>query len=191
MGFDIESISSLEDSTLTQDLLPFVSNKRPTRAQRRSLRRPPLSTNCIVYFAPSPQGPLNIRSIAGGPHALYDFLTKEPLPLATLTTPVETLLRPTPITRSSSPQAPTRTKRKAAAHHTSPQKGGRNGRQPSSSSPRPTRRPHDESLKIILEEGDPYRESIPRQDPYTSMVPPTSPWNRLGRDMIGVHTPTG
>ena len=42
-----------------------------------------------------------------------------------------------------------------------------------------------------MEEGDPDRDSIPRQGPYTSLVPPTSPWNRMGRDMIGVHTPTG
>ncbi len=54
MGFDIESITSIDDSTLSQDVLPFVATKRPTRAQRRSLRRPPLSTNCIVQFAPSP-----------------------------------------------------------------------------------------------------------------------------------------
>ena len=26
---------------------------------------------------------------------------------------------------------------------------------------------------------------------YASIVPPTSPWNVLGRDMIGVHTPFG
>jgi hypothetical protein len=117
MGFDIESISSLEDSTLSRDLLPFVATKRPTRAHRRSLRRAPLSTNCIVQFTPSPQGPLYIRSIAGCPQALDDFLIKEPPPLATLTTPVETLLRPTPIKRSSSAQAPTRTNRKAAAPH--------------------------------------------------------------------------
>ncbi len=34
-------------------------------------------------------------------------------------------------------------------------------------------------------------DSIPREGPYASLVPPTSPWNRLGRDMIGVHTPSG
>ncbi len=120
MGFDIKSISSLEDSTISQDLLPFVATKRPTRAQRRSLRRPPLSTSCIVHLAPPPQEPLRIRSIVGGPQALDDFLAKKPLPLATLTTPVETLPRPTPNTRNSSAQAPTLTKRKVAAPHTTP-----------------------------------------------------------------------
>jgi len=33
MGFDIVSIASLEKSTLSQDLLPFIATKRPTRAQ--------------------------------------------------------------------------------------------------------------------------------------------------------------
>jgi len=32
---------------------------------------------------------------------------------------------------------------------------------------------------------------IPRSGPYASLVPPTSPWNRMGRDTIGVHTPSG
>jgi hypothetical protein len=105
LGFDIVSISSLENSTLSQDLLPFVATKRPTRAQRRSLRRSPLSTNCIVQVAPSPQVPLHIRSIAGGPQALDDFFTKEHLPLSTLLTPIETSSRPTLIRRSSSAQS--------------------------------------------------------------------------------------
>jgi hypothetical protein len=114
-GFDIVSISSLENPTLSQDLLPFVATKRPTRAHRRSLRRPPLSTKCMVQFAPSPQGPLHIRSITGGPQALDDFLAKEHLPLSPLHPPVETSSRLTPIRRSSSAQAPTRTKRRGAA----------------------------------------------------------------------------
>ena len=42
-----------------------------------------------------------------------------------------------------------------------------------------------------MEEGDPDRDSVPRQDPYVSLVPPTSSWNHLGKAMIGVHTPTG
>jgi hypothetical protein len=42
-----------------------------------------------------------------------------------------------------------------------------------------------------MEEGDPDRDSIPREEPYASLVPPTSPWNRLERDIIGVHTPSG
>ncbi len=84
LGFDIESISSLENPTLSKYLLPFVATKRSTRAQRYGLRRPPLSTKCVVQFVPSPQGPLHIRSISGGPQALDDFLTTEPLPPSTL-----------------------------------------------------------------------------------------------------------
>jgi hypothetical protein len=123
LGFDIESITSLDDSTRSQDLLPFVAKKRPTKAQRRSLRRPPLSTNCIVQFAPSPQGPLHIRSIAGGAHALEEFLTGETLSLSPLNNLVETTLRSTPIRRSSSAQAPTRTRRNVTALPTSPLQG--------------------------------------------------------------------
>ena len=33
-------------------------------------------------------------------------------------------------------------------------------------------------------------DSIPGEGPYASLVPPTSPSNRLCRDMIGVHTPS-
>ena len=38
---------------------------------------------------------------------------------------------------------------------------------------------------------DPDRDSLPKSRPYAFLVPPTSPWNRLGRDMIGVHTHFG
>jgi hypothetical protein len=77
LGFDIVSITSLEDTVPTKDLQSFVTDKHPTsRAQRRAHRRPPLTTNCILQFAPSPQGPLHIRSIAGGPHALDAFLER-------------------------------------------------------------------------------------------------------------------
>jgi len=34
-------------------------------------------------------------------------------------------------------------------------------------------------------------DSIPREEPYASLVPPTSPRNIMDRDMIGVHTPSG
>ena len=54
LGFDIESITRLESPIFSQDLLPFVATKRPTKEHRRSLRRPPLSTNCVVEFAPPP-----------------------------------------------------------------------------------------------------------------------------------------
>ena len=120
LGFDIESISSLDDSTPSQAILPFVATKRATKAQRRSLRRPPLSTICIVQFAQPPQGPLHIRPIAGGTQALDEFLAKKHLPSSTIATPVETLPRPTPFRRSSSAQAPTRTNRKASAPPTNP-----------------------------------------------------------------------
>jgi hypothetical protein len=42
-----------------------------------------------------------------------------------------------------------------------------------------------------MEEGDPDRDSLPRQGPYASLVPPGSPWNTTGKHMIGIHTPTG
>jgi hypothetical protein len=34
-----------------------------------------------------------------------------------------------------------------------------------------------------MEDGDPDRDSIPREGPYASLVPPASPWNTLGTDM--------
>ena len=48
LGFDIESITSLETTVSSQDLLLFVATKRPTKIHRRSRRRIPLSTNCVV-----------------------------------------------------------------------------------------------------------------------------------------------
>jgi hypothetical protein len=48
LEFDIESITMLESTVPSQDLLPFVAIKRPTKELRRSLRRPPLSTSCVV-----------------------------------------------------------------------------------------------------------------------------------------------
>ena len=39
LGFDIESITSLDDTVPTQNLLPFVASKRPACAKRRDLRR--------------------------------------------------------------------------------------------------------------------------------------------------------
>jgi hypothetical protein len=122
LGFDIISITSLEATVPIQDLLPFVAIKRPTRALRRAQRRPPLTTPCVVHFAPSPQGPLHIRSISGGPHALDTFLGREPLPPPALSTMVGTPSRSTPIKRSSSAQAPTRTKLNSAALPRTPAK---------------------------------------------------------------------
>ena len=34
-------------------------------------------------------------------------------------------------------------------------------------------------------------DSLPKSGPYASLVPPISPWNRLGRELIGVHSPSG
>jgi hypothetical protein len=45
LGFEIVSIASLENTVPTQDLLPFVADKRPTREHRRAHRRPPLTTS--------------------------------------------------------------------------------------------------------------------------------------------------
>ena len=114
------SISSQENGIPSQDLLKFVTAKRPIRTQRQDYRRPPLNTHCAVQFAPSPQGPLHIRSMAGGPQALDTFLEMElPLP-PTLPIRVDTLAHSTPIKRSSSAQALTRAKLRAAAPHCIP-----------------------------------------------------------------------
>jgi hypothetical protein len=105
LGFDIVSITSLENSVPTQDLLPFVAAKRPTKEQRRAYRRPPLNTTCVMQVAPSPQGPLHIRSIAGGSQALDTFLEREPIPPPALPTSIGSPSRSTLIKRISSAQA--------------------------------------------------------------------------------------
>ncbi len=190
LGFDIVSITSLESTISSRDLLPFVATKRPNREQRRSLRRPPFSTSCIVQFAPSPKGPLHSHSISGGSQAFDDFLERETLSLPALPTPVGTSSRSTPIKRSSSPQAPTRAKLRAAAPPTSSHRGNRNGGNLPSSPTHLTRRSHSDLLQIILEEGNPDRDSIPKSCPYASLVPPTSPWNRMGR-VLCIHSDDG
>jgi len=174
MGFDIISITNLESTVPSQDLFPFVATKCPTREHRRSPRRPLISTSCIVKFAPSPQGPLHIHSIAGGPQALDDFLEREPLSPSALPTPVGTSSRHTPIKRSSSAQAPTRAKLRASTPPASPPRGSEMAGTPPSSLTCPTRSPHNYLLQIIQEEGAPDRDSIPGSDPYTSLVPSTS-----------------
>ena len=60
-----------------------------------------------------------------------------------------------------------------------------------SSPPRPTRRAHSNLLHIVMEEGDPDRDSLPRAGPYASSVPPSAPCNNMGKNMIGIHTPSG
>ena len=134
----------------------------------------------------SPQGPLHIRSVAWGTHALDNFLAREPSsPPASVGNP----LRSIPIKRSSSAQAGTRTKQRAAAPPSLP-RGGRNCGHPPFLPIRPTRHAHSDLLQIILEEGDPSRDSLPISCPYVTLVSPTSPWSRMGRNMIGVYTPS-
>jgi hypothetical protein len=94
LGFDIVSITSLVDRVPSHTLQPFVTAKRLDRAQQRALRRPPLTTLCIVQFAPSPEGPLHVRSIADGARTLYAFLAKEALSVTALVTPAEQEIRP-------------------------------------------------------------------------------------------------
>ena len=54
LGFDITSITSLDDTVPSQVLQLFIASKRLTREQRHANRQPPLITNCIVQFALSP-----------------------------------------------------------------------------------------------------------------------------------------
>ena len=93
--------------------------------------------------------------------------------------------RSTSIKRSSSAQAKTRAKMRATNPSPSPRGGDLRGRTPPSSLARPARRVHSDRLRIITEEADPDRDSLPRPMTYTSLVPPTSPWNKMGRNMIG------
>jgi hypothetical protein len=34
-------------------------------------------------------------------------------------------------------------------------------------------------------------DSLPKSGPYASLIPPTSPWNKMGRDMIRIYTLAG
>ena len=140
-----------------------------------------------MQFVPSPHGPTHIRTIWGGEAALDAFLlaeTRPPAPTSGQNEPPG----PTPTTRSPRMHAPARTKRRAPTPPPHPPAYQRN---PPSSPARPPRRSHTYMLQIITQEGDPDRDSIPREGPYVSLVPTTSPWNTLGTDMIGVHNPSG
>ncbi len=55
MGFNIVSITNLDDGVPTEDLQPFVSVKRLTTQQRRKYKQPPPATRCLLQFAPSPK----------------------------------------------------------------------------------------------------------------------------------------
>ena len=93
--------------------------------------------------------------------------------------------RSPPINRSSSAQAPTRIKR--GAPPPPPGRGANREQTPPASLAHQPRRPYNDILHIVTVMGDPDRGSIPRLGPYTSLVPPTSPWNNHGKCMIGVR----
>jgi hypothetical protein len=48
LGFDITSITNMEDVVPSHAFQPFVSTRRLNWEQRRTLRKPPLSTPCLV-----------------------------------------------------------------------------------------------------------------------------------------------
>ena len=154
-------------------------------------KTPPLTTTCLVQFAPSPQGTAHIRSIKGGSLALDTFLASEPSPPPGRTDKTPANARPTHIKRSSAATAPPRPRKRSATQPPSPLRAPQARRPPPSSPARPSRRAQTDLLRIIKEEGDPDRDSIPRAGPYASLVPPSSPWNNTARDMIGLHTPSG
>ena len=134
-----------------------------------------------MQFAPSPQGPLHIRSIAGRVQALDALLAKEALATRAPATPTEIEVRSTTIKRSSSAQAPTRTKIYAHSSPPPPPNGVPRDHTPPASLAHQPRRPHNYLLQIVTDEGDPDRDSIPRLGPYTSLVSPTSPWSSHGK----------
>jgi hypothetical protein len=150
-------------------------------------RPPPPALDLTLHCA--------VRTLSEGPsphpaQAIDTFLAKEELPVNVPLTPAEIKPSLTLIKRSSSAQAPTRTKRYA---HSSPlplPTGVPRDHTPPTSLARQPRRPHNDLLLIITVGGDPGRDSIPRLGPYTSLVPPTSPWNTHGKYMNGVHTHT-
>jgi hypothetical protein len=113
-----------------------------------------------VLFSPQPQGPANIRTIRGGEAALDAFLR------------TETTRPPTPTTGQSEPTGHTPTTRGQRVK-TSPRNGKRSSTPPPqpptqwhnhpSLPARPPRRVHTDLLQIIMEEGDPDRDSVPRE----------------------------
>jgi len=88
MGFNIISIASLDEKVPSTELQPFASVKRLATQQRRKYKTPPLDTNCIVQFAPFPQGTAHIRSIVGEHLALDTFLATDPPPGPTRVDPL-------------------------------------------------------------------------------------------------------
>ena len=160
LGFDILSITYLEENIPSHSLQPFVSEKRLNKVQRRTLRRPSLITRCTVQYAPSLQGPRHIHSIAGVAQALDSFLVIEMLSLSSTDTSAKVEPRPSHIKRSSLAQAPTRTKR--GKHPYSPERGETTEHTPPASPAPHPRRPHIDLLHMVTVEGYPDRGSIPR-----------------------------
>ncbi len=128
LGFDITSITCLDEAAPSPDLQSFVTEKRRTREHRRRHKRPPLITNCMVRFAPSPQGLTRIRSIKSGTLALETFLANEPQPPSALHALANTSARSTPIKWSLSAQAPIRVKMHATTPTPSTPRGAHRGR---------------------------------------------------------------
>jgi hypothetical protein len=191
LGFNIVSITSLDDEVPSSNFQPYVSVKHITTQQRRKYKTPPLTTNYMVQFSPSPQETAHIRSFEDGNLALDTFLAKEPQPQPALPCPlIPSNTRIALIKRSSPAQAPTRIKISAPSPQLSPQKGKPTRRTPQSSPARPPRRPQSDLFRVIKEEGNPDKDSLPRSGFYASRVPPSSPRNKLGRDMIGIHFST-
>ena len=162
MGFDIEAITSLDEEIPTDHLQPYVSVKRLTTQQRRRFPQPPPTTRCLVQFAPSAQGTAHILSIQGGSAALELFLSTEPHPPPPIPRSATYTARDTPIKRSSSAQAPTRTKRRSLSPASPPPEVIHPTLVLPTSPARRPRRPHTDLLHIVLEEGNLDRDSLPR-----------------------------
>ncbi len=186
-GFIITSITSLEEGVPTPLIEAATATKRPRDRPKNSERLPP-DTKCRVQFAPSPQGPTHIRTIRGGGAALDAFLLTETSRPPTPPPGPSERIGLTPITRGPRVHTSSRTRRGSTTPPPQPPTRRQN---PPSSPAKPPRRTHTGLLQIITEEGDPDKDSTPREGPYVFLVPPTLPWNTLGTDMIGVHNSSG
>jgi hypothetical protein len=142
VGFDLTSITSLDDEIPSHTLQPFVTAKLSSKEQRRAFKNPPLTTNYIVHLAVSQQGPVHIRSFAAGTQALNSFFAAE-------LQPPSVSYRPGGITScfpankpSSLAQASNRTTRRASTSPPSPHMGGTRGHIPFLSGPTYSPRSH-------------------------------------------------
>ena len=59
------------------------------------------------------------------------------------------------------------------------------------SPPRPPLRELSHKCFIILDEGDPDRDALPKLGPFASLVPPSSTWNKFYLPLVGIHFPSG